>query len=94
MKLKERAIYQLPNGRELVARVINPDRLVLQNLSPTHPGEYELSTEGRLSCDGKLTGWGVDDLVETGRTAPPDLTGALDDSLRTQQAVSEQKLNV
>jgi hypothetical protein len=94
MELKERAIYQLPNGRELVARVNKPDKLVLQNLSATHPGEYELNEEGRLSCDWKLTGWGVHDLVETGRTAPPDLTGALDDSLRTQQAASDQKVNV
>jgi hypothetical protein len=77
-----------------VARVDKPDKLVLQNLSATAPGEYELNEAGRLSCDGKLTGWGVDDLVETGRTAPPDLTGALDDSLRTQQAASDQKVNV
>jgi hypothetical protein len=93
MDIEERAIYQLPNGRELVARVSNSNRLVLQNLSATEPGEYELGDEGRLLRDGKLTGWGIEDLVETGRTAPPDLTRALDDSRETQRAVSDQQVN-
>jgi hypothetical protein len=74
MNFKERAIYQLPNGRELVARVTHDDRVVLYTLSASVPGQYELNSEGRLVLHGELTAWETKDLYETGRMASPDLT--------------------
>jgi hypothetical protein len=73
MNFKERAIYQLPNGRELVARVDNGDGVVLYNLIASDPGQYELNEEGRLLFHGKLTAWEIKDLRETGRVASLDL---------------------
>ena len=77
MNLKERAIYQLPNGRELVARVADGDRVVLYNISAQVPGQYELNSDGRLLFHGELTAWEMKDLHETGRVASPDLTAHL-----------------
>ena len=65
MNLREGVIYQLPNGRELVARVIQGDRVVLYSLSRSVPGQYELNSEGRLLFDGELTAWEMKDLHET-----------------------------
>jgi hypothetical protein len=79
MSFKERAIYQLPNGRELVARATDGDRVVLYNLSASLPGKYELNREGRLLLHGELTAWETKDLLETGRVASPDLTAHLED---------------
>ena len=93
MEFKERAIYQLPNGRELVALRDNSE-VVLQNLSAAYPGKYELSAEGRLSLDGKITGWSVEDLIETGRFAEPELTGTLEEAHREPRPVYGQELNV
>jgi hypothetical protein len=80
MELKERAIYQLPNGRELFARKTVDDKSALYNLSASEPGRYELSLEGRLIFDGQLTVWRMDDLAETGRFAPPEVTAILVDA--------------
>ena len=77
MSFKERAIYQLPNGRELVARVTDGDRVVLYNLSASVPGQYELNLEGRLLFQGELTAWETRDLHDTGRVASPGLTAHL-----------------
>lgn len=77
MDLKERAIYQLPNGRELVARVTDGAKVVLHNLSATEPGQYEVNSEGRLLFDGQLTAWEMHDLLDTGRMATPNLTAVL-----------------
>ena len=77
MDLKERAIYQLPNGRELFARVANEAKAALYNLSASESGEYTVDSEGRLLFNGQLTAWEIDDLMDTGRTATPDLTAIL-----------------
>lgn len=79
MELKERAIYQLPNGRELFVRRTRDDKRVLCNLSASETGEYELTPDGRLLFNGQLTAWELDDLTETGREAPPDVTAVLAD---------------
>jgi hypothetical protein len=47
MEFREGAIYQLPNGRELVAQV-SKNTTVLHNLSVSYAGQYELNDEGRL----------------------------------------------
>ena len=71
-KLRERGVYRLPNGRELIALSgLQGERL----LYTTHEWEhYELPTHyiddnGRLCSGGKQTAWGLDDLIDTGRTA-------------------------
>lgn len=80
MYLKDRAIYQLPNGREVVADLTEEGQAVLQNLSPSDPDKYELNEEGRLLFNGQLSAWGVNDLVDTGRIAPPHMTTILHES--------------
>jgi hypothetical protein len=79
MDLKERSIYQLPSGRELVARLNCENKVVLYNLSASEPGEYELNAEGRLLFNGNLTAWEMADLLDTGRTASHDLAAAVTD---------------
>jgi hypothetical protein len=77
MNLKDTAVYQLPNGRELVAYMTCDNETVLFNLSNSESGMYELNSEGRLVFDGQLTAWQIDDLIETGRVAGPDATSIL-----------------
>ena len=77
MDFKERAIYQLPNGRELVAHLTGGNQALLYNLTASQPGQYELNSEGRLLLDGRLTAWAEGDLIDTGRVAPPDLAVVL-----------------
>jgi hypothetical protein len=84
MDLKERAIYQLPNGRELVAQLNGEGKAILQNVSASDPDKYELNDEGRLLFNGQLTAWGVNDLVDTGRVASPDMTAVLHESWVTE----------
>ncbi len=77
MDLKERVVYQLPNGREVFARVTTEEKPVLYNLSASELGVYTFDSEGRLLFDGELTPWDKDDLLDTGRTTPPDITAVL-----------------
>lgn len=77
MNLKDRAIYQLPNGRELVACMTCDNETLLFSVSATESGLYELNSDGRLLCGVQLTAWQVDDLLETGRVAGPDMTSIL-----------------
>jgi len=77
MNLKDQAIYQLPNGRELVACMTCDSETVLFSLSASEPGLYELNSEGRLLTDGQMTAWQIEDLIETGRVAAPELTPIL-----------------
>lgn len=77
MVLKELAIYQLPNGRELVARIADGERVILSSLNISVPGQYELNPSGRLLLNGQLTAWEIADLLETGRFATIEATAAL-----------------
>ena len=77
MELKQGAVYRLPNGRELVAYLTGGDRAILYNLTASEPGKYELNSEGRLLLNGRLTAWGVNELFDTGRIAPPDVADVL-----------------
>lgn len=79
MNLKEWAIYQLPNGRELVAHLTGGNEAILYNLTASEPGQYELNSQGRLLLNGRLTAWGSDDLLDTGRVASPDVVGVVVD---------------
>ena len=77
MKVKDRAIYRLPNGRELVALLIAEHQTLLYNLSASDPVEYELNPDGRLLINGQLTAWAISDLLDTGRVATPEVTTGL-----------------
>ena len=76
MNLEDRAIYQLPNGRELVAYMTGDNKTLLLRVG-AESGLYELNSEGRLLCDGQLTAWQRDDLLETGRVAGREITSIL-----------------
>lgn len=91
MDIKEGAIYQLPNGRELVAEATMENQAVLYSLSASAPLQYRLNGEGRLVCNGQLTAWGVDDLLDTGRFAQPDLTAALVDSAKSKRESAQER---
>ena len=67
MTLKDQGIYRLPNGRELVARLIAERQTILYNLSAADPAAYELNPDGRLLFKGRLTAWAINDLRDTGR---------------------------
>jgi len=71
MHLRDRGIYCLPNGRELVVVRAGENgnssyRLCCTKSSNTT--DYEVSNDGRLLCEGRLTAWDISDLFDTGRT--------------------------
>jgi len=67
MDLRVGGVYCLPNGRELVVLCKRQDGSVSYRLLCC-TGQYEISDEGRLICDGKLTAWDVSNLSDTGRS--------------------------
>ena len=67
MDLRVGGIYCLPNGRELIVLGRRENGRVSYRLS-CRTGNYEITDEGRLSCDGKLTAWDVSNLSDTGRS--------------------------
>ena len=67
MALRVGGIYSLPNGRELIVLSKRENGKVSYRLS-CGTGEYEVSDEGRLICDGKLTAWDISDLIDTGHS--------------------------
>ncbi|MDQ6652496.1 MAG: hypothetical protein M3Y84_07110 [Acidobacteriota bacterium] len=86
MGLRDRGIYRLPNGRELVAFLYATGTPVLYNLWAKNPQmvgpaggqaadqvHYELNEAGRLLFQGQLTAWSMEDLSDTGRTASSEL---------------------
>jgi hypothetical protein len=91
MTFKERAIYQLPNGRQLVACMTCGDETVLYTLSTSESRRYELNSQGRLLFDGRLTAWGIGDLLETGRVATPEVACQLLERSKTDGEVSNDR---
>jgi hypothetical protein len=72
MTLRERGIYVLPNGKELV--VSGPGnapgiRFRLRGWEHYEAAEYEVNDAGRLIAQGKLTAWDIQHLRDTGKTA-------------------------
>ena len=90
MNLKDRTIYQLPNGRELVACLTCDNKTLLFSVSASQHDLYELNSEGRLLVNGQLTAWQVDDLLETNRVAGPEMTSLLEFSTASRQTINEQ----
>lgn len=78
MNLRVGGIYYLPNGRELIVLSRRENGRVSYGLS-CRSGNYEISDEGRLICDGKLTAWDISNLSDTGRSVvverPPGYQG-------------------
>ena len=67
MGLRVGGVYCLPNGRELIVLCKRQNGHVSYRLS-CRTGQYEITDEGRLICDGKLTAWDVSNLSDTGRS--------------------------
>ena len=65
MILRERGIYCLPNGRELIVIRNDQEGSVLFSLM----GEFVVNEAGRLVYEGKLTAWDISNLSDTGRTS-------------------------
>lgn len=70
MKLRERGIYCLPNGRELVVITAQGNgRIQLRGWECSEKSDYDVDGAGRLLNEGKLTAWDTEHLRDTGRTA-------------------------
>jgi hypothetical protein len=67
MDLRIGGIYCLPDGRQLIVLCRRENGRVSYRLS-CRTSQYEISGEGRLICDGKLTPWDVSNLRDTGRS--------------------------
>jgi len=67
MDLRDRGIYCLPNGRELVVMRAGNNGTTSFKLCSTVTN-YDVSDDGRLYCEGRLTAWDISDLSDTGRT--------------------------
>jgi hypothetical protein len=68
MELRNRGIYRLPNGRELVALVSLRKTPLLYRVGEGDRIQYALNDSGRLTFQGRLTAWSVEDLLDTGKT--------------------------
>jgi hypothetical protein len=72
MNLRQRGIYCLPNGRELVVLgklENNHNQFRLGGWGQFEFTEYVINEVGRLLAQGRLTAWDINDLIDTGRTA-------------------------
>ena len=89
MILRERGIYCLPNGHELVVLRTDEEGTVLYGPASCEPfqmGEFQVNEAGRLVCQGKLTAWDISNLSDTGRSSM-DIPGRLKDP------VSQSEIN-
>jgi hypothetical protein len=70
IKLKERGVYTLPDGRELIAsRISNLGCCLYSPQTWKNYGiaEYRIHSDGRLMSKGVPTRWRIEDLKDTGR---------------------------
>ena len=79
MNLRVGGIYNLPNGRELIVLCKRENGQVSYRLS-CRTSQYEISEDGRLMCDGKLTAWDVSNLKDTGRSVGVERSAQQPDS--------------
>jgi hypothetical protein len=71
MKLKNLGVYALPDGREFIADVISGGKYRLcssKTWNFTRISEYLISAEGRLLDKRGPTTWGIEHLIDTGRS--------------------------
>ena len=72
IELRERGIYELPDGEELVASIARGGGYSLydpQVWKRYGLPDYEINVQGQMTRVGQSTHWRVEDLVDTGRTA-------------------------
>jgi hypothetical protein len=67
MELRIGGVYCLPNGRELIVLCKRQNGAACYRLS-SGARQYEVTAEGRLVCDDKLTAWDTSNLSDTGRS--------------------------
>ena len=67
MELRVGGVYCLPNGRELIVLGRRVNGKVTYRLT-CRTNQYEISDDGRLVCEGKLTAWDVSNLIDTGHS--------------------------
>ena len=70
-QLKERGVYRLPDGREVVAlRGLQSGHFLYSSDALDHYKlpEYEVNEAGQLISGGEATGWSIHDLADTGRS--------------------------
>jgi len=67
MELRVGGVYCLPNGRELIVLSKRENARVSYRLT-CNTSQYEVSDEGRLICEGRLTAWDVSNLTDTGHS--------------------------
>ena len=69
VKLKERGIYQLPDGRLFIVCASGRDAYSLyppQAWRSYGLAEYRIHADGRILSKGTPTRWRVEDLIDTG----------------------------
>ncbi len=67
MELRVGGVYLLPNGRELIVLGRHENGRTSYRLA-YRTNQYEVTDDGRLLCDGKLTAWDITNLTDTGRS--------------------------
>ena len=77
-RLRERGIYRLPDGQDVVVSACGGEEYCMF-ASATYDSfglaEYLISSEGQILMGTEPTGWGVEDLSDTGRTARYQVLG-------------------
>jgi hypothetical protein len=73
MDLRVGGLYCLPSGRELIVLGRRRNGHVTYRLF-SRTNQYEISDDGRLICDGKLTAWDLSNLSDTGRSVGVERT--------------------
>ena len=71
-ELRERGIYRLPDGEELVASVARGSGYALYDQQAWKRyglPDYLIDTKGRMTRLGQSTSIAAEDLIDTGRTA-------------------------
>ena len=75
VKLKERGIYKLPDGRHFIVHASGRGAYSLyppQDWRSFGLAEYRIQADGRILSKGTPTRWRVEDLIDTGRVAEID----------------------
>ena len=83
MDLRVGGVYCLPNGRQLIVLGRRENGRVSYRLS-CGTTQYEISDEGRLICDGKLTAWDVSNLNDTGHSVGAERLGLAEPAKRVE----------
>jgi hypothetical protein len=71
-RLRELGIYEMPGGREFVVSTLYLDGCSLYPVRAWETfgnAEYWVNKEGKILSKGIPTGWGIQDLRDTGRSA-------------------------